>query len=85
MERGVAERSLPLSQAFASTRPRTVERLAEAKLPTRLGEFRLLGYRSLTSSEEFVVLAQGEMQAERPALVRIHSQCMTGDVFGSVK
>ena len=64
---------------------RTVERVAEARLPTEFGEFRIIGYRSLTSNEEFVVLAQGELREDRATLVRIHSQCLTGDVFGSVK
>lgn len=65
--------------------PLTVERVAEARLPTDLGEFRILGFRSLISTEEFVVLAKGDLRADRPSPVRIHSQCMTGDVFGSVK
>src|SRR5882762_10232339 len=65
--------------------PKTVERVAQARLPTEFGEFRIIGYRSLTSKEEFVVLAQGELNVDQPTLVRIHSQCMTGDVFGSVK
>jgi len=64
---------------------RSVEKVAEAKLPTDLGEFRLIGYRSLNSNEEFVVLARGEIDADRPTLARIHSQCLTGDVFGSTK
>ncbi len=63
----------------------TIELAAEAKLPTEMGEFRLLGYRSLISDEEFVVIARGQFHPERPALVRIHSQCLTGDVFGSTK
>lgn len=63
----------------------TVEKVATAKLPTEIGEFRIAGYRSLTSDEEFVVLYKGEMQADVPTLVRIHSQCLTGDVFGSIK
>ena len=63
----------------------TVERVAEARLPTEIGEFRLIGYRSLVSNEEFVVIARGQFRAERPSLVRIHSQCLTGDVFGSTK
>jgi len=63
----------------------TVEKVATAKLPTQIGEFRIAGYRSLTSDEEFVVLYKGEMVAEVPTLVRIHSQCLTGDVFGSIK
>ncbi len=63
----------------------TVERVASAKLPTQVGDFRIAGYRSMTSNEEFVVLYKGEMNGETPTLVRIHSQCLTGDVFGSVK
>jgi 3,4-dihydroxy 2-butanone 4-phosphate synthase/GTP cyclohydrolase II len=64
---------------------KTVERVAAAKLPTEFGEFRIIGYRSLNSSEEFVVLALGELRTSEPTLVRIHSQCLTGDAFGSLK
>src|SRR5947207_1904518 len=64
---------------------KTVERLAEARLPTEFGEFRIIGYRSTISNEEFVVLVRGDMQSDHPTPIRIHSQCMTGDVFGSVK
>jgi GTP cyclohydrolase II len=64
---------------------KTVERVAEARLPTEIGEFRIAGYRSLVSTEEFVVLVKGELRPDRPSPVRIHSQCMTGDVFGSIK
>ena len=64
---------------------RTVERVAEARLPTEFGEFRIIGYRSLNSNEEFVVLAQGDLRKDRATLVRIHSQCLTGDAFGSLK
>lgn len=63
----------------------SVQRVAVALLPTRFGEFKIAGYRSLTSPEEFVVLIKGEMSKDVPTLVRIHSQCLTGDVFGSVK
>lgn len=63
----------------------SVEKVAVANLPTSIGEFKIAGYRSLTSSEEFVVLFKGEMKPEIPTLVRIHSQCLTGDVFGSIK
>jgi 3,4-dihydroxy 2-butanone 4-phosphate synthase/GTP cyclohydrolase II len=59
--------------------------VAEALLPTEFGEFRVVGYRSLRSAEEFVVLVSGDLGPDRPSLVRIHSQCLTGDVFGSVK
>ncbi|MBX7173142.1 MAG: GTP cyclohydrolase II [Pyrinomonadaceae bacterium] len=67
------------------TNPLTVEKVAVANLPTQFGDFKIAGYRSLTSSEEFVVLYKGKMEAKVPTLVRIHSQCLTGDVFGSIK
>jgi 3,4-dihydroxy 2-butanone 4-phosphate synthase/GTP cyclohydrolase II len=69
----------------AAEKSLTVERVAVANLPTQTGEFKLAGYRSLNSSEEFVVLYKGEMNRDVPTLVRIHSQCLTGDVFGSIK
>jgi GTP cyclohydrolase II len=67
------------------TRRVSVEKVAVANLPTQFGKFKIAGYRSLTSNEEFVVLIKGEMNANIPTLIRIHSQCLTGDVFGSVK
>lgn len=63
----------------------TVEKVAEAKLPTQFGDFMIAGYRSTISNEEFVVLYKGKMEGDVPTLVRIHSQCLTGDVFGSIK
>jgi 3,4-dihydroxy 2-butanone 4-phosphate synthase/GTP cyclohydrolase II len=62
-----------------------VQRISTALLPTEIGDFLITGYRSLTSGEEFVVLHKGEMRAGVPTLIRIHSQCLTGDVFGSIK
>jgi 3,4-dihydroxy 2-butanone 4-phosphate synthase/GTP cyclohydrolase II len=64
---------------------KSVEKVTDARLPTEIGEFRIAGYRSLISDEEFVVLYKGEFDAEIPTLVRVHSQCLTGDVFGSTK
>lgn len=63
----------------------TVERIAVANLPTEWGDFQIAAYRSLTTDEEFVVLFKGELRRDVPTLVRIHSQCLTGDVFGSTK
>src|SRR6478672_5599368 len=63
----------------------SIERVAEALLPTEWGDFAIAGYRSLTSTEEFVVLYKGELRPDVPTLVRIHSQCLTGDAFGSMK
>jgi 3,4-dihydroxy 2-butanone 4-phosphate synthase/GTP cyclohydrolase II len=63
----------------------SVERVATANLPTEWGDFKIAGYRSRISDEEFVVLYKGELRPDIPTLVRIHSQCLTGDVFGSTK
>lgn len=63
----------------------TVAKAAEARLPTEFGEFRIAGYKSLTSDEEFVCLYKGDLDGGEPVPVRIHSQCLTGDVFHSVK
>ncbi|NNE98297.1 MAG: GTP cyclohydrolase II [Pyrinomonadaceae bacterium] len=64
---------------------KTIEMVAEARLPTEFGEFRIAGYNSLLSSEEFVCVYKGNLNEDRVAPVRIHSQCMTGDVFHSTK
>ena len=63
---------------------KAVLKVAETRLPTERSDFRLRGY-SLVSDEEFVCLSKGEVSAEVPTLARIHSQCLTGDVFGSTK
>jgi GTP cyclohydrolase II len=73
------------ADCLPNTHSISIERVATAKLPTRFGDFKIAGYRSLNSNEEFVVLFKGEMQKNFPTLVRIHSQCLTGDVFGSIK
>ena len=63
----------------------TVRRVAEANLPTEHGDFRIIGYRSTTSEEEFVAVVKGELTPDEPTLVRIHSQCFTGDVLHSLR
>ena len=75
----------PVQDCSWATRAKSVERVATAHLPTSRGDFQIVGYRSLTSDEEFVVIYTGELNASVPTLVRIHSQCLTGDVFGSIK
>jgi len=63
-----------------------VKRVAEAKLPTVHGkEFRIVGYQNPESEENFVAIVLGQWEAEDPVLVRVHSQCLTGDVFGSLR
>jgi 3,4-dihydroxy 2-butanone 4-phosphate synthase / GTP cyclohydrolase II len=60
-----------------------VERLVSTRLPTRHGEFNLHLYRSLLDQKEHLALVKGEIRTNEPTLVRVHSECLTGDVFGS--
>lgn len=64
-------------------RERLVERVAETTLPTKHGEFKLIGYRSSIDVDEHAALVMGDIGSGEPVLVRVHSQCVTGDVFGS--
>jgi 3,4-dihydroxy 2-butanone 4-phosphate synthase/GTP cyclohydrolase II len=62
-----------------------VHRVAEAKLPTRYGEFTAIAYRSDIDPDEHLALVMGDISADQPVLVRVHSECLTGDVFGSLR
>jgi 3,4-dihydroxy 2-butanone 4-phosphate synthase/GTP cyclohydrolase II len=62
---------------------RLVRRTAEARLPTEFGEFRCVGYESILDRETHLAFVMGEPAGEPNVLVRVHSECLTGDVFGS--
>jgi len=62
---------------------RLVKRVAEAKLPTRYGEFLAIAFKSSVDTNEHVALVKGDVTNGSPVLVRVHSECLTGDVFGS--
>ncbi|MCU0241008.1 MAG: bifunctional 3,4-dihydroxy-2-butanone-4-phosphate synthase/GTP cyclohydrolase II [Vicinamibacteria bacterium] len=62
---------------------RLVRRVADANLPTRFGNFRIHAFESLIDHEHHVALVMGEVGPDEAALVRVHSQCLTGDIFGS--
>jgi 3,4-dihydroxy 2-butanone 4-phosphate synthase/GTP cyclohydrolase II len=62
-----------------------VERVADAKLPTRYGDFVTVAYSSVVDAEEHIALVMGDIDPEEPTLVRVHSQCTTGDIFGSLR
>ena len=62
-----------------------VRRVVEAKLPTRYGEFTAIAYKSTIDPDEHIALVKGEVSGEEPVLVRVHSECLTGDVFGSLR
>ena len=62
-----------------------VERVVETSFPTKHGEFKAILYQSKVDGEHHIALTAGEWTKEEPVLVRVHSQCLTGDVFGSLR
>ena len=78
---------LSIAQIIAQRRrtERLIERVAEARLPTRYGPFQAIAYKSHIDSGEHIALTIGEWTEDEPVLVRIHSECLTGDVFGSMR
>ena len=71
--------------AYRRERETLVERVAEARLPTPYGTFRVLGYRSSADGSESLALLYGEPEGKPDVLVRMHSECLTGDVFRSLR
>ena len=71
--------------AYRLANERLVHRVAEARLPTPFGEFRIIGYRNDVDPAEHVALVHGEVGDRSNVLVRMHSKCLTGDVFGSTR
>ena len=71
--------------AYRLANERLVERVDEATLPTRFGDFRAVGYRTLIDTKEHVALVMGTIDDGTPVLVRVHDQCLTGDTFGSLR
>lgn len=69
--------------AYRLQNERLVHRVAEARLPTPYGEFKVVGYENDVDSAEHVALVYGEPAGRKGVLVRMHSKCLTGDVFGS--
>lgn len=71
--------------AYRSRHEKLVHRVTEAKLPTKWGEFTAIAYKSDVDTEEHVALVMGDVTSPEPVLVRVHSECLTGDVFGSLR
>ena len=60
-----------------------IERIASAKMPTKYGEFTMVGFVNKLNGEHHVALVKGDVSTDEPVLVRVHSECLTGDSFGS--
>ncbi|HNU57297.1 MAG TPA: 3,4-dihydroxy-2-butanone-4-phosphate synthase, partial [Flavobacteriales bacterium] len=89
--RGIAEQfglkliSIEDLVAYRMRTERLVERQVEVKLPTEHGDFRLIAFKQNTTGDEHLALVKGEWELDEPVLVRVHSSCVTGDIFGSCR
>jgi len=71
--------------AYRRRHEKLVHQVAEAKLPTKYGEFVAIAYRSDIDPDEHLALVLGDISTKKPVLVRVHSECLTGDIFGSLR
>ncbi len=71
--------------AYRSRKDSLVRRVAEARMPTCYGEFTIAAYENDIDSHTHIALVKGEITEDTPVLVRVHSECLTGDVFGSMR
>ncbi|WP_221567618.1 bifunctional 3,4-dihydroxy-2-butanone-4-phosphate synthase/GTP cyclohydrolase II [Alkalihalobacillus sp. TS-13] len=70
---------------YRNRKDKLVKKEIEIKMPTEFGEFRAIGYSNILDQKEHVALVKGEVIPDEPMLVRVHSECLTGDVFGSYR
>lgn len=82
-EHGLRFISVAQLVAYRLRKERLVRRIAEARLPTAHGEFRVIGFESLVDGREHIALLRGDVEGQPDVAVRMHSECLTGDVFGS--
>jgi 3,4-dihydroxy 2-butanone 4-phosphate synthase/GTP cyclohydrolase II len=71
--------------AYRRLHDKLVERVVSTRLPTAFGDFQVVGYRSIVDDKHHVALVKGEVAGARDVLVRVHSECLTGDVFHSLR
>ncbi|HYP47721.1 MAG TPA: GTP cyclohydrolase II, partial [Thermoleophilaceae bacterium] len=71
--------------AYRRRMDKLVERVVEAQLPTKFGDFNVVGYRSLVDDKHQVAMVKGDVTDSPEVLVRVHSECLTGDVFHSLR
>jgi len=71
--------------AYRHRHEKLVQKVTEAKLPTKYGEFVAVAYKSIVDPAEHMALVKGDVSGDEAVLVRVHSECLTGDVFGSLR
>lgn len=78
--------TLPLDpQQRTATKPLIVEHFATANLPTKYGQFKIVAFTNNQDNKEHIAIVKGDVENAQSVLCRIHSECLTGDVFGSLK
>jgi 3,4-dihydroxy 2-butanone 4-phosphate synthase/GTP cyclohydrolase II len=85
LKHGIKIISISQLITYRVQRERLIERVAQTALPTKWGEFQLYAYRSSIDPDEHAALVYGDITTPEPVLVRVHSQCVSGDVFGSMR
>jgi len=70
---------------YMRVKEQLVEREAETRLPTKYGDFKVVAYNSTIDGITHLALVHGEIKEETPVLVRVQSECLTGDIFGSLR
>ncbi|WP_096188562.1 bifunctional 3,4-dihydroxy-2-butanone-4-phosphate synthase/GTP cyclohydrolase II [Evansella halocellulosilytica] len=68
---------------YRNRKDKLVKKEVEIDLPTAFGDFKAIGYSNIVDGKEHIAIVKGEINSENPTLVRVHSECLTGDVFGS--
>jgi 3,4-dihydroxy 2-butanone 4-phosphate synthase / GTP cyclohydrolase II len=71
--------------AYRRRHDKLIERVVEANMPTKFGDFRVVGFRSLVDDKHHVAMVKGDIDDAEDVLVRVHSECLTGDVFHSLR
>ena len=81
----LSEYALPDLQNYRKCHDKLVDRMAEVHLPTKYGDFRAYGFVNRLNGEHHIALVKGEIGDGRDILCRVHSECLTGDTFGSLR
>src|SRR4029450_57533 len=76
---------IPALTRYRRHREKLVKRISEARIPTKYGEFTAYVFESLLDGTEHMAFVRGEVAGKSDVLVRVHSECLTGDVFGSIR
>jgi GTP cyclohydrolase II len=85
MARTSRRKTLPKSKAHSKNGRSAVQNVARAELPTRNGRFKIYGFKGVGPQDEAVALVRGKLNGKNAPLVRVHSQCLTGDVLASLR